>query len=158
MAGKRDELIDRARALYASGMARTEVARALGVRVETLRKWAGYDAARGLPWDLERRQWRGVRPELVLRMLHERFGRMVLEAQRAGAAGEADQEGRDDAQLMKSLQILNAYRKGADDLTRQLAAVEEFAGYCADRLPPEQLQVVRGAVEGFLEHLRKENA
>ena len=158
MAAKRDQLIDRARRLYAGGMSRANVARAVGVRTDTLRKWSRYDEARGLAWERERRQWRSASPELVLRTLEERFGRAVLEAELASAPGDEESKRDEEARLLKMLQILNGYRKSADEITLQLRAMEEFAGFCADSLSPAELDVVRRVVESFLEHLRKENS
>ncbi|MDP6439010.1 MAG: hypothetical protein QGH74_05195 [Candidatus Brocadiia bacterium] len=157
MVVKRDKLIDRARRLYAGGMSKSAVARVLGVGTDTLRRWRRYDQERGMPWEGDRRQWRSVSHELVLRTLEERFGRAVLEAEMAGAAGDEEARQEVEGRLLKMLQILNGYRKSADDLTLQLRAMEEFAGFCVNHLSPADLAVVRRVVDRFLEHLRKEN-
>ena len=47
--------------------------------------------------------------------------------------------------------------KTADELTRQLLALEEFAKYCVETLPREELAVMRRAVEGFTDRLQREN-
>jgi hypothetical protein len=155
ISGKRDRLICRARELYAKGMQFTEVAEALGVTGDTVRKWHGYDLERGLSWDKEREQ--NTRPERVLKLLETRFGNMVLKGEKdpddADASGDAY-----EAKLLKMIQIINGYRKSADELTAQLLALEQFAIFCAENLPRRRLAVVRDAVAAFTQKLRKESS
>lgn len=157
ISGKRDRLISRARELYAKGMHFRAVAEALGVTGDTVRKWHGYDLERGLSWDKEREQEQSARPEQVLKLLERRFGKMVLEGEKdpedAAASGDAY-----EAKLLKMIQIINGYRKSADELTAQLLALEQFAIFCAENLPRRRLAVVRDAVAAFTEKLRKENS
>ena len=157
VSAKRELLIHRARELYAKGMHCREVGEAIGVTRDTVRKWYSYDLKRGLSWENEREQEQNTRPERVMKLLERRFGNMVLE-------GEKDPEDADgpgdayEAKLLKMIQIINGYRKSADELTEQLLALEQFAIFCAENLPRKELAVVRSAVEKFTDKLRKENS
>jgi len=157
ISAKRERLIGRARELYAKGMHFTEVAEALGVARDTVRKWHDYDLEHGLSWDDEREQEQSTRPERVLKLLERRFGNMVLEGEKdpddADASGDAY-----EAKLLKMIQIINGYRKSADELTAQLLALEQFAVFCAETLPRRRLAVVRDAVAAFTQKLRKESS
>ena len=156
ISAKRDHLISRARELYAKGMHFKEIAEAIGVTRDTVRKWYGHDLKRGLSWEDEREQEQRTRPERVLKLLERRFGNMVLEGEE-----ESEDGGRADdyeARLLKMIQVINGYHKSADELTAQLLALEQFAIFCAGNLPRKDLAVVRRAVAQFTDKLRKENS
>lgn len=152
-APKREQFIDEARALYVKGLDLSDIAHVIGVAHSSLRRWQRWDADHGRSWDEERRHDHKTRPDRVLRMLERRFGKKVLESQECPDTLGEDYE----AKLLKMIQVINSYRKSADELTRQLLAMEEFAGYCAEHLSTDEVAVVRRAVQGFLDQLKRDN-
>ena len=156
ISAKRDLLLERARRLYVQGTNLKEIAEFLGVSRDAVARWFRQDLARGLSWDVEREEEQKLRPARILKLLERRFGRMVLDGDRReqeGAAVDDDYEGR----LLKMLQIINGFRKSADELTLILRALDEFAEFCLENLTREELAVTRKAVERFGDQLRRQN-
>jgi len=147
----------RARAMYAEGLCRAEIARLLGVREQVVRTWARRDLQRGVSWEAERQQEEMMRPERQLRLLERRFGRLLMELERADAQGASEDRPGLESRLQKMSQILNGYRKSAPLVSLQIGALEEFAQFCITHLPREHLVPVRDAVQKFLDHLRKDS-
>ena len=153
---KREQLIHRARELYAGGMNFRDVAEALGVYRDTVRRWYRYDLKRGVSWDRERQQEENTHPEHIMKLLERRFGRMVLAGEKASEEGQ-DPADDYEARLLKMIQIINGYRKSAEEITNLLLALEQFTIFCVEHLARQELAVVRNAVEQFTEKLEREN-
>ena len=90
----------------------------------------------------------------ALRTLRERMAQMVAEGGRTGPADPAERR-QHEKRLLEMTRVLKGCEKTADELTLRLLALEEFAGYCAQSLPREELAVVRRAVEGFIDRLQQ---
>ncbi len=153
----REDLIERARSLYARGLSKTEAGQVLGVTSRTVRRWQQEDLRRDVSWDKERELEHGHRPERVLKLLERRFSRMVLECEQGDAAESQSAGGGYESRLLKMLQIINAFRESAGDLTQLLRSLERFVDFCFLELPSAELKVVQMAVARFIEQLRREN-
>jgi hypothetical protein len=153
-ASKRRRLIARARELYALGRTQQEVARLLQVNRRTIRDWKEFDARRGIDWDEESGLPGGHGQ--MLRALRRRLACLVVQD------GSADPEDPEAAQahekrILTMVKVISTYRKSATELSAQLQVMQEFAAFCAERLPERDLRAVREAVGEFIASLRKEN-
>jgi len=153
---KRAMNIARARDLYARGVSAKEIAELLGVRRSTIHNWSAYDRKRGISWNEMRERMGDPSPYDTLRTLRERMAQMVAEGGRTGPADLAERR-QHEKRLLEMTRVLKGCEKTADELTRQLLALEEFAEYCAQNLTREELAVVRRAIEGFTARLQREN-
>ncbi len=157
---RKERLLPQARALYAEGLAKTEIAAALDISTRTLRRWARADADAGRPWSREGSDLladeplpepAGPDPARIRRMLERR---LELLAERA----ECDlDDARLDDRMLKVCRILEHLDVGAQRLEAQLRAAKDFAAFCLRNLPEREVRPVRKAVRMFVEHLKEEN-
>ena len=150
---KREKLIAKARDMYACGLAKTEIARTLGVATNTVRNWCAYDRQRGTKWKEQRDFLQMGHHEEVRKRLWDRFVRLVLEA---GMAPDGQDPAAREGRLMVLTKLIKGCLVNADDVTHILFGMEHFAAHCAARLSDDDLAVVRRAVRGFITRVRKE--
>ena len=145
---EKNEFLDEARSLYADGILKPQVAEILGIRAETIRRWARVDKARGQSWDVERDKRQKANPAFIIRSLEDRLAGMLKTGK-----NETKDELCDD-KLLKILKILEAYKKLMPDVAAQLSTLEEFARFCVQKLPAGQIVAVRKALNRYMQHLK----
>lgn len=166
---RKEELLPQARVLWAEGLTKAEVARALSVSLRTIRRWAKQDRDAGNPW----RRGSELAPEpepaedelplvsgsseddLVERIytkLQERLVKLV----------ESDEEESDPKRLedrmLKICRVLKELREDRDVIGQQIDAVHSFGAYCLRTLSEDEMQHVRRAIRLFLDDLKRENS
>jgi len=151
---KRAANIARARDLYARGVSSNEIARRIGVTRSTVRNWSLYDGKRGVSWNELRARTANPDPRYTLDILRKRLAQMAAEGGTTGPADPAERE-HHEKKMFDMTRILKACEKTADELTLRLLALDEFAGYCVECLPREEIAVVRRAIEGYTDRLRR---
>jgi len=156
MATKKQKLLHRARRLYARGLHRCEIADALGVTTETIRRWEHYDADHGRDWDEARRSRDRRRPALVIERLENAFAQLLSHRKRQEEAGKGKKRLED--RLLKLLRVIELYKKTRDDSQVYLDAMEDFVAYCVENVPPEDMEAIRSAVNRYIDHLKRENS
>ena len=156
MGAKRRKLIHRARRLYARGLSRREVGAALGVNRTTVQDWARYDAERGRDWQDARRRREQRRPGLIIDRLEDCFARLLSHKEEQENAGKGKKKLED--RLLKLLRVIELYKKTREDGEMQLAALEDFVAFCVRQVPADDMEVIRGAVNSYIEHLKRENS
>jgi transcriptional regulator with XRE-family HTH domain len=156
MSKRRRKYIHRARRLYARGLSRKEVAEAVGVAKSTVQRWARHDARQGRDWQDARRRCQQRRPTLIIERLEDCFARLLSHKEEQEQAGKGKKKLED--RLLKLLRVIELYRKTRDDSETQLAALEDFVAFCVRQVPADDMEVIRGAVNSYIEHLKRENS
>ncbi len=145
---EKERLLDEARSLYADGIPKLQVAEILGIRAETVRRWARVDNTLGQSWDHERDERQKGSPAVIIRNLEDRLAGLLK-------TGKAEkQEELCDEKSLKILKILEAYKKLIPDIAAQLSTLEEFARFCVQKLPAEQIVAIRKALNQYMLHLK----
>ncbi len=156
MGEKKRRMLHRARRLYARGLSMREVAAALGVSVGTVHRWSRSDAEQGRDWKQARRERDERRPGLVIERLENAFAQLLRHRNQQEAAGKGEKRLED--RLLKLLRVIELYRETRDDTDARMTALEDFVAYCVEHVPPEEMQPIRGAVNRYIEHLKRENS
>jgi hypothetical protein len=158
MAGtsKRDRLLRSARDLYACGLSYAAIARRLKVCKRTIENWSVRDRQLGMCWADERERLRDPAPDQLLRLLRGRCAEIIIGE---GAEVSQDAEGRrqHEKRLHAMVKLIKDYQKSWGEIMGALLALEEFAGFCVENLPDDDLAVARRVMDLYLEHLRRKN-
>jgi len=155
MGEKKRKMLHRARRLYARGLSMREVAAALGVGLGTVQRWSRHDAEEGRDWKEARRERDDRRPGLVIERLENAFAQLLRHRNRQEDAGKGKKRLED--RLLKLLRVIELYRKTRDDTDERMTALEGFVAYCVEHVAPEEMKPIRGAVNRYIEHLKREN-
>jgi len=155
MAGtsKRDRLLWSARDLYACGLSYAAIARRLKVCKRTIENWAVRDRQEGLCWADERERLRDPAPEHLIRLLRARCLQMIV-GEGPDVPDDAEARGRYEKRLHTMVRLIKDCQKSGGEITAGLLALEEFARFCVDNLPEDDLAVARRVMDLYLDHLR----
>ena len=153
---KKRKMLHRARRLYARGLSLREVAAALGVAHATVHRWAEDEAEKGRDWQQARRDREHRRPDLVIERLENAFAQLLRYRNEKQKAGEGKKRLED--RLLKLLRVIELYKKTRNNTDARMTALEDFVAYCVENVPPEQMKPIRGAVNRYIEHLKRENS
>ncbi|MHC4481667.1 MAG: helix-turn-helix domain-containing protein [Planctomycetota bacterium] len=156
---QKEKKLPEARVLFAEGVDKAAIARALGVSARTVRRWARQDALKGRPWEVAGEG--GPLPDLpaaqqvpkdaaltarLCRRLRERLADLV-------ETSEAEED-----RMLKLCRVIEHLREGGQDLMGRLETMREFASFCARNLPEEEMAPVRKAVSGFMNQLKEDHS
>lgn len=147
----RQDVTPQARALYAGGATIAQVADALGVSPTTVSRWKARDQAAGVSWEQRRAERRRKDPHALLNILEARREELAERDPKEDYGAYADA-------LHKLQRVIASVRAEFKDVSTALGVLEDFAGFCGDGLPAQDLAVVRRATESYLDHLKRETA
>lgn len=148
----------RARDLFARGLAKTEIAREMGVSPSTVYRWAREDREDGNPWSRRAapcqrasRQPESPAPDRdrLRRRLHARLQALVERAEREPDEAKLEQR------MLKLCRVLEHLQPEASDPKAQLEALDRFATFCAQNLCEDELDPVRRALRIYMDHLKE---
>lgn len=144
--------ISRARALFADGVSMAEISRSLGVHHNTVKYWARRDRKAGAPWSQLRRQRLAGSTRPLQREIADRATELLHDPDAPPDAHLTEER------ILKILKILEGCRKLDVDISGHLEALGDFAKFCARSLDPDDIPVIRNAVELYLDQMKRENS
>ncbi|MFO8008602.1 MAG: helix-turn-helix domain-containing protein [Candidatus Brocadiia bacterium] len=155
----KQELLPRARALYAEGLPKRVIAEALDVSPRTLRRWAKQDREAGRPWERNTgkppapaRRHNGTSPAEMRADLERHLADLVA------LQGTDQGDGKLEDRMLKVCRVLDHLRDEEDDVGAQLRGLKRFAAWCVRHLSEQDMEPVRRAIRRFLDELKEQHS
>ena len=143
---KKSLLLPRARSLFASGLALNQIAEALGITAQTLRRWRGEDKARGADWTERRAELQAFDASRVIRQLEGELA-AIAEDRSVNLAVRADI-------VSKLDKVIQNLRDRHLDVGVRMEVLAEIANWVATHFTEERRRVAMDLVDGYADFLK----